>query len=504
MTCRQILKWLFSLWLMYFIVIRCSYSPLAQINDENSLYTVALGAYKDGFYDLAIDQFSQLLRLYPNSKKAPYAEFRIAEAFFKQKKYEQALPHYGKLLNHYASVVDLIDKSLYRNGQIHFLRQEYDRAAVLYKQLVSQYPKSNLAESALFWSAESSCQAGEYAEASRLYRQFMDRYPAHSHAAEALYGLGWSYMKLKDYQLSQKFFKEFVEKFAKSKLAPKARLNIADLEYRIGKYQEAAHLYRQFVLQYPDVSEVKTAWYGQGLSFYQAGKFPEAIEAYKGFLEKYPQDELAESSAFQLGYLYFKLENYALAVTRFEEFIERYKKSSYLPESYYYLGLGHQKLGRGPAAEKYLSEMVRQFAGHPISGHALLQLGGLYYQSQRYAQALEVYTQASASSDPKIAGESLYWLGEAYTSQKEYDKALQTFLKILQRYPGADGWVTMARFRAAGIYEYQQNVTEALSLYHEVQSSKGNSRLKESARKRIETLQTQLKQSQTGKRDEKP
>ncbi|MEW6378320.1 MAG: tetratricopeptide repeat protein [bacterium] len=468
----------------------------AQGTDENSLYAVALGAYKDGFHDLAIDQFSQLLRLYPNSPKVPYAQFRIAESYFKQKNYEQSLTWYQKLLDQYPDKSDLLDKALYRLGQLYFFKKDYEKADSFYQKLLGQCPGSRLAGDALFWSAESNSQAGKWKEASQSYRQFLNNYPNHSHAADAAYGLGSAYLKLQDEGQALKAFQELTTRYPQNKQqVAKAWLNMADVEYRSGNYGKAAQNYQKVVHDYPDSPDIRLALYGAGLSFYQAQQFPKALEMYQQFLEKYPKDDLAETAAFQSGFMEFKLEKYSLAAGRLEAFIHSYGKSMYLPEAWYYLALSNQKLGKQDLAGQQLNRIVREFKSNPIADSAWLQLGAISYQSRQFPQAVRAYESASGSADRNVAAEALYWLGESWASQKNYDKAVQILLQIPRQYDGIAHWAVMAQMRAAGIYEHRGELNKALELYEKVAKSKSENQLRPTALQRIEKLRSQIKGS---------
>ncbi|MEW5801812.1 MAG: tetratricopeptide repeat protein [bacterium] len=483
---------LIGVFLFQYGVALCS----AQISDENSLYAVALGAYKDGFYDLAIDQFSQLLRVYPDCPKAPYAQFRIAEAYFKQKKYNQAILHYQRLLDRYPQKSELLDKALYRMGQTSFFKGEYEKAGSFYQRLLSGYPDSELTADALFWSAESNSQAGAWKEALSPYQKFLGKYPGHSHAAEAQYGLGLAYLKLRDYGRAIKTFRELMDKHPKNKqLVSKALLNSADIEYRQGEYEKAALDYQKFVRDYPDYSDARSALYGAGLSFYQAKQFPKAVALYKQFLGKYPKDDLAESVSFQSGFMLFKLEDYSPAAAQLDDFIRKYGESSYVPEAYYYLALSNQKLEKRDLAEQQLIHITKECKNSPIASSAWLQLGTLYYQAQKFLQAAEAYKSASGSADRSVAAEALYWLGESYASQKNYDKAIHTFLQIPQQYAGIANWAVMAQMRLAGIYEHLKEYSKALELYETVAKNQKEDYFRQSAQQRIEKLRSQTKET---------
>ncbi|MCL6583621.1 MAG: tetratricopeptide repeat protein [bacterium] len=477
---------------------RCFAAQEGMVADENSLYAVALGAYKDGFYDLAIDQFSHLLRLYPNSAKAPYAQFRIAESYFKQKNYDQSLIWYQKLLDQYPQKSDLLDKTLYRLGQIYFLKKEYEKADGFYQTLLDRCSGSRLAADALFWSAESKSLAGKWKEAKEAYQQVVKNYPNYRYAADALYGLGMAALKLQDDNQALKAFQEFTARKPQNKQqVVSAWLNIAEIEYRAGNYDRAAQHYQKIINDYPDSPEIRLALYGAGLSLYQIQQFSKAIALYQQFLAKYPKDELAEAVTFQIGVLHFKLENYSQAAEWLEKFIRTWTKSDYLPQASYYLALSNQKLGKMDLAKQQFSRIVKEFKESSLCASSWLQLGAMAYQAGQFTEAVRAYESASKASDRSVAAEALYWLGESWAGQKNYDQAIHAWLQLSQQqqYHGIDNWAAMAEMRVAGIYEHQGKVEKALELYEKVARGKNEDQLRSAARQRIEKLRSQIKKA---------
>ena len=108
------------------------------------MYTVALGAYKNGFHDLAIDQFQKFLELYPKSQKAPFAWFRLGEAYRVQNKDSLAKAAYGKVLDMYPDH-QLRHITIFRLAGISFKQKDFSSAILDYQRLIKEAPSSGFA-----------------------------------------------------------------------------------------------------------------------------------------------------------------------------------------------------------------------------------------------------------------------------------------------------------------------------------------------------------------------
>ena len=86
--------------------------PLAGPED---LMRSAMVDYLAGLYDLAIDGFQEFLTKYPNDPRAPDAQLSRGEAFFNQKKFDQAVIEYDVFLQKYPEN-DKTRTALYKKG----------------------------------------------------------------------------------------------------------------------------------------------------------------------------------------------------------------------------------------------------------------------------------------------------------------------------------------------------------------------------------------------------
>jgi tol-pal system protein YbgF len=117
----------------------------AVVVDESTAYDVALGLFKSGNYQGAIDGFQAFLGAHPGSQLAPSAYYWIGNSYFNLRDYKNAIASQEKLVSQYpdsAKVPDaLLNIASSQQGQ-----GDAAAAKKTLKNIVARYPLSNAAE----------------------------------------------------------------------------------------------------------------------------------------------------------------------------------------------------------------------------------------------------------------------------------------------------------------------------------------------------------------------
>ncbi len=199
-------------------------------------------------YGKAIESFQAIVDNYPYSEYEIDAELQIADAYFKDKKYEEALSYYRDFAElhpqHPKVPYTVLRSALCHYEQIESIDRDQTntRAAMeILEELLRRFPYSpetKEGEIILFELrtrlAENVMEIGDFylvrdqhQSAASRYRTVLDEYPGLGLDAEALYKLGLCYehMKLEDEAL--RLYHVVVENFRNTDLAAKAAERIA-------------------------------------------------------------------------------------------------------------------------------------------------------------------------------------------------------------------------------------------------------------------------------------
>lgn len=115
---------------------------------SETMYDTAYTDYTKGNFDLAILGFRDYLQKFPAGTLADSAQYWIGESFFSQKKYDQAIGEFNRVINTYPQS----NKIMYAKLKIAFsqaLMGNKDLALKSLDEVIEKYPDTEAAKAAL-------------------------------------------------------------------------------------------------------------------------------------------------------------------------------------------------------------------------------------------------------------------------------------------------------------------------------------------------------------------
>lgn len=202
-----------------------------------------LGLIRTVDYEEAIEIFQAIIDNYPYSDFAVLAELKIADAYFADEKYEEALSYYRDFSDLHPQH-EMVPYTIFRSALCHESRvrssnrdQTATREALVYlDRLLSKYPHSEYAaEAEDLWRelrthlaehvtriADFYMRRGEYESAAERYRSLLNDYPGLGFDARALYRLGLCYSMMNRPEEAEGIFRVIVQNFHESDFADDA------------------------------------------------------------------------------------------------------------------------------------------------------------------------------------------------------------------------------------------------------------------------------------------
>ena len=116
-----------------------------KLKGPKGIYNEALRLYKRGKYKNARELFKELLKAYPKSSLAGNAQFWIGETYFCEKRFEEAILAYQKVIKKYPKNIK-VPGALLKQALSFELLGDKATAKVLLKQLIREYPKTKQAK----------------------------------------------------------------------------------------------------------------------------------------------------------------------------------------------------------------------------------------------------------------------------------------------------------------------------------------------------------------------
>ncbi len=113
--------------------------------DPNQMYHQAYLDYTNGNYDIAVGEFREYLKDFPDAAYAGNAQFWIGESLYSMKKYSEALPEFDKVIKNYPQSMKVPDAMVKKGYTLDALNR-HGEAEKVYAEVVKQFPDSDAAK----------------------------------------------------------------------------------------------------------------------------------------------------------------------------------------------------------------------------------------------------------------------------------------------------------------------------------------------------------------------
>ena len=232
----------------------------------------------------------------------------------------------------------------------------YQRALVLFDQLIQEYPGSILVNESRLSRALCYYAQGNLGRALEAFdvlkTDFRDNVLIHS----VMYYSGKTYFAKREYETARTEFRNVVDS-GHPELGPSAQIGIAQTYLAEKEYEEA-------------------------------------IKAYRRAIDKYPETSIAEDTHFYIGKAYELLEQYDDAIAQIEQAIRDYPRNENVPN---YLSLLAKIYYLNDDTQGSI-ETYRKIAENPTLGYdtrreAQYTIGKIYETTEDIQMALEEFTK---------------------------------------------------------------------------------------------------------------
>lgn len=210
-----------------------------------------LGIFPYVDYDAAIESFQAIIDNYPYSEFEERAQLKIADAYFDDERYEEALAYYQDFADLHPQHPK-VPYALLRAAKCHYNQIEsVDRdqsatkqATAALEKLIREHPyasetregeemmvrlRTRLAQNMLH-VADFYLERSQWQSAAARYRRVIDEYPGLGLDAVALYRLGVCFEQMRRQDEALRLYHVVVENYADTSAARRARARIARAE----------------------------------------------------------------------------------------------------------------------------------------------------------------------------------------------------------------------------------------------------------------------------------
>ncbi|MFC2102972.1 tetratricopeptide repeat protein [Bacteroidota bacterium] len=391
--------------------------------------------------------------------------FYLAESYFSNKKYRDALARFNSIETQNSDIKKL---ALYGEAYCYFNLGDYENAAFHFTEFIRNYPSDKRITDSKLRLADSYFGSKNFGSSSRIYRELFSssglnvddpytyyqyaqalyksgkiqsaisefsrlqsKYPESAYADVSLYTIGWIYFQQGNFDDAIERYRNVLELYAGTSLAPVIFYSIGDSYFNLSDYNAAIVNYQKVLTEYTSSENVYDALNGIQYCYVAKNEPEKAIALIDQFVSQNPSLKYSDKILFKKGEIYYSLRNYEAAKESYKEFVERYADSDLTAEAYYWIGKSADNLEQYEDAIFYFNTAFQNFPESDISGSAVLEMGAIFNSLEQYNEAIASYDHAIKKlKDSQSIPEILYMKGLTYIKTDSLQQAYNMFYDV--------------------------------------------------------------------------
>ncbi len=478
---------------------------------QESLFKAAESQYLSGLYEKAIETFRQFIIQFPKSVQAERAYFLMGECYYYHEDFPQAIEYYKKSMEissdqnicllsnvsagwsflklndfdnaqmHITKALDIAqvnnfpaDDVLLAQATLHAKQNDHLRALSVYNQLITEYPQSSHIPEARLGKANELYLLNRFDEAikqNRLIIKTVDDQPqAKNIVQKAYFSLGWIFLKQGEIEKAIASFQTIVDQAQSKSIKISALTQIGDAYHDTGKLSKALNIYDRILKEFPESLYTDYVQYRQGIVLLKMERTDSAAIVFQSLKNNYPDSRYLLETKYYLGLTYFKKENWQAVKEELQAFIDQAPHTHELqPDAHYLMGLAYFNLREVHEAKDNFELILMNYSHRKnLLKDVEINIAKCFYSLGNDKEALKrfkiiiyKYPQSEA------ALESLFWLGQYYFAQENWDQVITYLTQLIDQFPDS-GSVDQARLYLGQAYEKKESFDLALNQYKQI------------------------------------
>lgn len=429
-----------------------NHSPL---QNEDAQYYRALSAL-NLFHKDAEDLLLSFIKNNPLHPKAPQALYTLGNHYFRKNNYSKAVEYYQKV-NVSALSAEERDEMRFKAGYANFSQRKFDEALEYFNQLKRHSQKFGSASS--YYAGFIEFEQGDYDQA---YSDLTRAEESEAYASVVPYMIANVLYKQKRYEELLKYTEEVADKRNVSQKTDIALLK-AEALYNLNNFKEAANAYEQYAEVQRSRLDPKIA-FRYGRSLFSAGAYGKAIDPLRTAAAS--QEKVAGMASYILGQAYLKEDRKNEALTAFDQAVKLNEGSPIAEESLFQYAKVSLELDQTRQAISLLEKFLDQYPDSKYSKEAGDLLSQAYLYTNDYKLALD-YLSGKNNLTPQmqeVHQKASFLQAVEHFNANRYDKAIEFFKTSLQ-YPRDKSTEAQARLWLAEAYSVDKNYEQAIDQY---------------------------------------
>ena len=490
-------------------------------------YALAYAAFEDEKYAKAASYFLRFLNGEDKDKNTVVdATVRLADSYFVNKNYDNALTYYNRIINDKSTGEDY---ALFQRGMIQGLQGQDDTKISTLQSLLQQFPASNYADDAGFEIAYTYFNKGDKGDLDKSKADLtalIAKYPHSSYVPRALVTIGLVQYNQDQDDAALDTFKKVITEYASTEEAKQALESIKNIyidrgdangfiayaattplgNYSVADqdnivFQGANTRYLQgdaagtvesinaYFDKFPKPIHIKEAKFIRAESLVKLNRPDEAVPDYEFILNDWTSD-YTERSLISISKLFLAQKKYNEAIVYLKRLETTADYKSHYSFAITNLLQAYSALNAPDDILKYvqLTKESDKSSEEEVNSSDLYA-GKAYLLKADTASAVKAFTNVVAKTKTLAAAESKYSLAQIQYAKHEYKTSQKTCFDIINNMASYDYWVAKAFILLADNYvALKDNLQAKSTLLSIIDNYDGKDEIVATAKEKLEKI----------------
>jgi TolA-binding protein len=484
-----------------FTLLICGIFPALNLSsknmsDEEQLIWVGIGAFNDGFYDIAEKQFSQFIKDYPNHGKLYEVCFLLGKTLLIKGNLREAKVIFSRVINE-SKNFEYTDYALFGVAEIEMKLGNGEESKKLLLTIIRKFPKSEWIDYSYYLLGHLDFQSNQLTHAESSFKKVSQSAKNNELVRSSFFWLGVLCFKKRDYEAATIYFQRIWDdpKFIPQEYLKYTLFWLGESQLRLGKFNDAKLCYRTFDGRFKNDSLISEVHWRLTFCEYRLGNITDSIEIFRSFKDQFKGSQLNLFTHYLLAEMFLIHGDYSSSIKESDFILNKSRQGnifqgpSFLVLYWNYLQVGDveganrifqrlQKLDHFEDERIFIqwlnAEMI--FSEGRISDSlpyyfniintkfrekALFQIGKGYFFENKFREAitnLDILFLEFPNS--KYGEEWLFMKGECLNKLGNLDQALETY-DLIAREDRKNLWHLFALTQMGSIYFFRNEHDKA-------------------------------------------
>jgi tetratricopeptide (TPR) repeat protein len=402
----------------------CSVYPQNTEEHAEAMYYAAVCAL-ELFNADAETRMINFINLYPGSKRIKMAYFSLGNLEYRAKSFKDALNWYEKISERDLHLKDDRCEYQFKKGYCYFLRNEYDKAKLLFSDIKDV--ENNYAAPATYYFSHIAYSQGNLETALNGFQKFKPGSPFYPTVP---YYIAHIYYMQKKFPELIAFAEPWLDS-ANVKRAPELAHLIGDAFFRMEKYEKALPYLNRFFEK--GAKPEREDYYQLAYCFYKTKNYSNAIDNYKKVIGK--RDSLNQLAYYQLAHSYLLTSEKQLARNSYEAAAADSFYSDLAEDALFSYAKLSYELAYNPYHEAIdaFDKYIQTYPESPRLDEAFRYMVNVYLTTKNYKEALvSIEKIKKRTLDMEFAYQKIaYYRAIEFFNDRDYSNAEQLFKKAV-------------------------------------------------------------------------